>query len=385
MFFSVKNYLEAVDENVLAYEDELRRVRRELHRIPELGKSEVKTQEYILDYLKKLGYKPEKITDTGVFLYIPGSIEGGTVALRSDIDALPIQEKKHEFSSQNDGVMHACGHDGHMSMLLVFAKAIKELAPEHRNLLLIFQPAEEGPGGAEPIVNTGLLDTYGVSEIYGFHLFPFLQEGVLASKPGPMMAMTSEFYIDMKGMAAHAGNPEKSIDTIVAAANLVVELQSVVSRALNPEDSGLLNVGVFESGEAVNIVSGRTKISGTVRSYKKEIQFLLKRRICELIEGIDTGFGTRTTIRFVDMYDPVTNDKVLFDKLKRIEPDLDLLDKIMLAEDFAFYQEKVPGVFIGLGTGSEKYHHDLHTKGFNFNEKVLLRGLDLYLKLATEA
>ncbi len=379
----MKDYLKVISPFLLDYEDEVRKVRRDLHQIPELGLEEFKTQEYIKNYLTRLGYNPEEIIGTGLTLFIPGETEE-TIALRTDIDALPIMEPEgNEYRSKHKGIMHACGHDGHMTMLLLLAKILKD-HPEikHPNLLLIFQPAEEGPGGAEKIVRTGLLDRYHVKAIYGFHLIPYIKEGTVSTNPGPMFAQTSEFYPVISGKKSHAGNPEDGIDTIVAASQFVLSVQHLISRNMKPSDAALINIGTFNAGDAMNIVAGEAKLTGTIRSYSKEDHKRLKQRLKEVLAGIDLAFGTKSSLNFVDMYNPLINDNNLFNRVwNNLEPPKEIFEKVMMAEDFSMYLDNIPGLFIGLGTMTDQFNSGLHTAEFNFNEEVLLRGIDTYLKI----
>lgn len=379
-----KEYLKYIDPKLLEYKDEVKRIRRDLHRIPELGFNEYQTQKYLKEYLEELGYEPKEIVGTGLILPIPGNIEGSTIALRTDIDALPILEPEiNDYRSIHSGRMHACGHDGHMTMLLLLAKILKkDKNIKHRNLLLIFQPAEESPGGAKPIIDTGILEEHKVGEIYGFHLIPFIEEGVISTTPGPMFAMTSEFYPVIKGKSSHAGEPENGVDAIVAASQFVLAVQNIISRNIKPADTALINIGTFEAGEAMNIVADEAKLSGTIRSYSVQVHDLLKKKLINALKGIDEIYGTKSELNFIDMYKPIINDEDLFNKLwEQVSGPKEIFDKVMLAEDFSMYQEKIPGVFIGLGTKNERYTSGLHTPEFNFNEDVLLRGVDEYLKI----
>lgn len=387
------DYLDQIREDLLPYETHAQYLRRLYHRCPESGFQEHMTQALIRDYLEKLGYEPEEVIGTGLALYIPANSSQAEkmscVALRTDMDGLCVTEPKTDenarFRSETEGMMHACGHDGHITMVLLVARYLAE-HPDfiHRPVLLIFQPAEEGPGGAGPMCESGIFEKYGVSAIYGFHLFPFIEEGVISTKPGPMMAMTSEFYVTIDGMSSHAGDPEKGIDAIVAGAAFVSGIQTVLTRNIRRDETTLINIGTFEGGERMNIVPGQVKISGTMRSYNADVQETMRRRMREMLEGIDLSYGTKSELNIVDMYPPVRNDEELFEELwPEISAPKKKFEKVMLAEDFALYQKHLPGLFMGLGTKNEDlgYTAELHTPGFNFNESVLLRGTDLYLTI----
>ncbi|MGI6108228.1 MAG: M20 metallopeptidase family protein [Eubacteriaceae bacterium] len=383
-----ENYYESLPAQIRTYYDEAVRIRRELHQIPESGFQEKETQQYILSYLRELGYEPQPLVDTGVSLFIPGN-DGGerpARAIRGDMDGLGVCEpQRNEWTSAHEGMMHACGHDGHMTMVLLTIRYIKE-HPEyiHGPSLFIFQPAEEGPGGAEPVSQSGIFDQYGIQSIYAYHLFPFLDEGVISTTPGPMMAMTSEFYITIHGKSSHAGDPEKGIDAIMAGVSFVQAIQTVLTRNIARDETTLINVGTFNGGERMNIVPGEVKISGTMRSYKTDVQEIMRSRMREILKGTDISFGTESDLNIVDMYPPVTNDESLFDAVwPLITGPKKKFRKVMLAEDFAMYQNHLPGLFIGLGCRNEEkgFIENLHTPGFDFDEKVLLRGVDLYLKI----
>ena len=387
------DFYQKLPEAIKAYEPEAVSLRRALHKIPETGFNERETQAFIMDYLEKLGYTPEKVCDTGVVLYIP-SLNGldETIAIRTDMDGLGVVEETGvDFASEHEGMMHACGHDGHMSMVLLVARYLKE-HPEARvrNTLLVFQPAEEGPGGAGPIVESGVLEKYNAKAIFGYHLFPFVEEGLISTTPGPMMAMTSEFYIDILGKSGHAADPDQGIDAIVATADYVSGLQKIVSRTVSPNDSALLSIGTINGGTRMNIIADKVSLSGTVRSFSEDVQKAMKQRMVDMARGIEQMYHCKIEIKFVDMYPPVINSEALFDQIWPLCGEVGekkLFKKVMLAEDFAMYRKAIPGVCMGLGTGSEEkgYTPNLHTHGFNFDEKVLLRGLQVYMNILTKA
>jgi len=368
------------------YENEAIRLRRELHQIPEEGFNLFKTQAYILNYLRDLGYEPEKVCDTGVVLYIRGDDENNTIAFRADMDALCIVEKAgYDYSSKHIGKMHACGHDGHMTMNLLLAKYLSDHPDEKkRSVLLIFQPAEEGPGGAKPMIAAGILKKYAVKAIIGYHLFPFIKEGILSTKAGAMMAKNSEFYITVHGVSGHAAKPHIAIDAIVASASLVTCIQSIISRNSDPMESAVISIGLLNGGTRVNVVADKVKLGGTIRSFSKENHSMIHRRLAEVVKGVELAYGCSIDLEFVDMYPPVINNQELYKIfLELCEPtECEKIQKIMLSEDFAFFQKEIPGLFIGLGTGNPNkgFDHDLHKAEFNFDEKVLLKGLETSLK-----
>jgi hippurate hydrolase len=368
------------------YLEEATQVRRELHMIPEEGFDLKKTQAYILSYLEDLGYEPETICGTGVILYIKGDNDENAIAFRSDMDALCIVEKaEHEYPSKHYGWMHACGHDGHMAMNLILAKYLADFPGERkRSVLLIFQPAEEGPGGAKPLIEAGIFKKHPVKGIFGYHLFPFIEEGKISTMPGPMMGQNSEFFLAVRGASGHAAEPHRAIDAILASASLITCLQSIVSRNTDPIDSAVISVGLINGGTRINVVAEEVKLSGTMRSFCEETHGMLKRRLTEVVRGVELTHGCTIELKFVDMYPPVVNDQRLYEIYEELTDIEDRKDfqKVMLSEDFSFYQREVPGLFIGLGTGNEKkgFHQNLHTSQFNFDEIVLLKGVETSLK-----
>lgn len=384
-----EKFYENLSEAIKIYESEAIKLRRELHKIPESGFQEHETQAFILDYLRRLGYTPEIVCDTGVALYIEGNGQiDETIALRTDMDGLSIKEESGvAFASKHEGMMHACGHDGHMTMVLLVAKYLKE-HPEARvrNVLLIFQPAEEGPGGAGPMVKSGIFEKYKAKAIFGFHLFPFVEEGVISTTPGPMMAMTSEFYIDILGKSGHAADPDKGIDAIVASADYISALQKIVSRTVSPNESALLAIGTINGGTRMNVIADKVSLSGTLRSFNENVQHEMKQRMEDMARGMEAMYHCQINIRFVDMYPPVINNEKLFDQIWPLcgkAEEKKLFQKVMLAEDFAMYRKAIPGVFMGLGTRNDEKNltSNLHTHSFNFDERVLLRGLQVYLNI----
>lgn len=368
------------------YENEARRLRRELHQIPEEGFNLEKTQNYILNYLKNLGYQPEKCCNSGVVLYIKGEMDDNAIAFRADMDALCIiEEADHDYGSQNYGWMHACGHDGHMTMNLLLAKYLADHPKERkRSVLLIFQPGEEGPGGAKPMIAAGIFKKYPVKAIFGYHLFPFVKEGMLSTKAGAMMSKNSECFFTVHGVSGHAAEPQRGIDAIVASASLITCLQSIISRNADPIDSVVISIGLLNGGTRVNVVADEVKLGGTIRSFNEESHEMLHRRIVEVAKGVELTHGCTIDIEFVDMYPAVVNDDKLYAIfLELIKPEeREKFRKVMLSEDFSFFQKEIPGLFIGLGTGNvdKGFSNNLHTKQFNFDEVVLIKGMEVSIK-----
>ncbi|MCX3068486.1 amidohydrolase [Cetobacterium somerae] len=365
--------------------NEVTKYRRDLHQIPEVGFKEFKTQKYIMNTLKNMGYSPNTICETGVYVYIPG-IKKECIAFRADIDALAIQEENNcTFSSKHSGFMHACGHDGHTAALLAFAKYLTTKAEQNYSILLIFQPAEEGPGGAKFICETGILEKFHVKEIYSFHLFPDLEEGTISTKAGPFFAQATEFDCKVIGKGGHGGMPQKTNDPLIPFTKIIDSYQSIISRNLSPFNAGVITVGKISGGTARNIISNSIDFYGTIRAYSQEDTELIIKRMKEIHNGIEIAFDIKVIDEFRVLYPPVINDNILYNNFLKISQDFNFIqgETLALAEDFAFYQEKVPGIFFLLGTRNKEQNFisPLHSSSFNFDEKVLLEGVKLFAKL----
>lgn len=358
---------------------EVTRFRRELHQIPETGYREIKTQEYLKRELLEMGYDPQAICTTGLYAYIDAGASE-TLAFRSDIDALPMKEETGcTFTSTHEGIMHACGHDGHMAMLLGFAKTLKGYDNFKKNILLIFQPAEEGPGGAKDIVTEGLLSKYNVSNIFGIHLFPKIREGLIASRRGAMMAQPTEINIDITGKSGHGAMPHTSVDSILVTAKLLEAYQSIVSRSISPLSQSVITFGRIEGGTVRNIIAENTRIEGTIRTFSREVLETILSRIEEINEGFERSYNVKIKSHIDVQYPPVVNDPGLFSQVEDLI-DLPDIEPLMLAEDFSYYQENIPGLFVFLGTNNEEkgFTAPLHNSRFNFHEEVLLKGIEFY-------
>ncbi len=362
--------------------DPLTKIRRDLHQIPELGFDLFKTHAYVWNYLSKLNFTLEVVAKTGIIAYREGTSKEA-IAFRSDMDALPVKEMTYvDFASTHEDCMHACGHDGHMTMLLGFAEYISSLDTINKSIVFIFQPAEEGPGGASIICESGIFEKYQITHIFGIHLYPNLEEGLFGLVNGPMMAQNSEFDMEIKGKSAHAAQPHLGIDAIFAATQLVQSYHQIISRYVNPLKSGVLTIGTIHGGEARNIIAHQVKLSGTIRSFHEETHHIIKQKMLEINQSIEHHHHVKIDGHIRDYYPVVHNDDKLFEMLKStLAPSAyKLIEPMMFAEDFAFYQKKVPGMFVMLGTKNEDkgYIHPLHSGFFNFDERVLPFGIALY-------
>lgn len=365
------------------YIEEVRMYRRELHKVPEAGFCEVNTSKYIREKLESFGYEVKSVAKTGLIAFREGENIEESIAFRADMDGLKIfEETDLDFRSENSEYMHACGHDGHMSILLGFAHYITTIKSLNKGILFIFQPAEEGPGGAEIIVKEGILEQYNVKHVFGLHLFPELNEGEIGIKSGAMMAQTAEFDIDIKAESGHGAEPHKSNDGIIVVAQLINSFQSIVSRNVNPIEGAVLTIGTINGGERRNIIAENIRLEGTLRAFDKDVYSKIKTRMKDITKGLEVMFNVNINLEFRDMYPAVRNDRRLLRKIIKFLPEEKIveIDPMMLAEDFAYYQELVPSVFFMLGVKNDKlgYKHQLHSSKFNFNEDVLVEGIELY-------
>ncbi len=360
----------------------LKQYRIDLHQIPELAFDLYKTHAYVKGVLESFGYQTETVAKTGLIAVKKG-ISDEAIAFRSDMDALPVTEQtKNLFPSKHPGNMHACGHDGHMSMLLGFAEVVSKIKSLKKTIVFIFQPAEEGPGGAKVIIEAGIFEKYHIQKIFGIHLYPGLTEGKYGLANGPMMAQNGEFNITIKGKSAHGAQPHLGHDAILAAGALVTQYHTIISRYIDPLDPAVITIGTIHGGEARNIIAHDVKLTGTIRSFNQEIYAKLKHKMRDIDSGIGISYDVQIKNDIIDYYPPVINDHKLFENLKKHlhETQFEILRPMMFAEDFAFYQEKVPGLFVMLGTQNtdKDFIHPLHSCYFDFDESVLDKGVELY-------
>lgn len=376
--------MEAYFQNMV---EELRQIRRDLHKIPELGLKEYKTSAYIREKLEGFGITElETWLETGVVAVIRGKGKKEAVAFRADMDALPVTEQTGcNFTSEHVGCMHACGHDGHVTVLLGFAKYLQEHKDELENdVVLIFQPAEEGPGGAQLLVDAGLFEKHPVRCIIGCHIFPQVPQGKVACRKGAMMARNGEVDVHIYGESAHGAQPQLGHDAVLAAGAVITGLHTILSRNVSPLDSGVLTFGAIHGGEACNIIAKEVKLEGTMRAFSDEAYETMTKRVQEAAAGIAAGYGCKGEAVFRHMYRVVDNDPKLVELLQEVAGDAyEETPPYMLAEDFSLYLQKVPGMFFFLGSGNAEkgYTHSLHSAQFQFDEEILALGVETYAKL----
>ena len=363
--------------------------RRDFHKYPELSFKEHRTADIISKELKSMGLEPKiNIGKTGLMADLKFG-DGKKIGLRADMDALPIQETNGlKFKSKNDGVMHACGHDGHMAMLLGVAKAITDGNKKYNGTIrFIFQPAEEGKGGARYMIEDGCLN--GLDEIYGLHLWNYQPLGDVGVKKGSVMAAADMFDIKIKGIGGHGAAPQGTVDTIIVASHLIQALQTIVSRNTNPLDSTVLTIGKISGGHNFNIIADEVTLSGTTRAYTEKNRNLIKTRMKEIIKGISNTFNADILLNYEDGYPPTINhkeptEKVLDASRKVVGEKAGHLYLSMGGEDFAYYLQKIPGCFFFVGSAPNKtnlFETPHHCSHFNMDERALLVGPSIFLNL----
>jgi len=366
--------------------------RRDFHQYPELGFEEHRTSSIIAETLISFGMSPKTgVGKTGVTADLNFG-EGPTIALRADMDALPMQETSGlSFSSKHDGVMHACGHDGHMAMLLGAAKILSQMDKELTGTIrFIFQPAEEGEGGARYMIEDGCLE--GVDEIYGIHVWNYQPVGEVGAKEGPILAAADLFDIIIKGVGGHGATPQGTVDAVIVAAHLIQALQTIVSRNTNPLESTVITIGEINGGHNFNIIADKVRLAGTTRAYTKENRSMIQRRMQEIIDGVAKSFGAEITFNYTDGYPPTINHagpvkKVLQAAGKVVGPGAGDPYLSMGGEDFSYYLQKVPGCFFFVGSapdGQRQFSTPHHCSHFNMDESALSVGTSVYLHLVED-
>ncbi len=355
------------------------RDRETLHRIPELGSYLPKTLTYIKQQLSQLDCEIFTPTDCCLCAWFDfGAADA--IAFRSDADALPISEQTGlSFASTHPGQMHACGHDGHMAMLLELARRLNGKQLRH-NVLLIFQGAEETVGGAKPLCHTGILEKYGVCAIFGMHLWPELPFGQVYSRSGAMMSRSCEVTVHITGKSAHIAKAEQGLDALAAGVEFYQGAQALV-KTLPEEEHRLLRFGRMESGSVRNALSGSTVLEGTMRTFWDETFAFLQNGLLTLAAQIETDTGCRVALSFSEGYPPTWNDPALFSAVQEKVGVQHLAQPSMITEDFSWYQQFVPGVFFFLGIGQTP---ELHAPDFDFDPQVLVKGADFLEALAQQ-
>ena len=369
-------------------------IRRRLHRIPERGFAEVKTQQVIMETLDALGipYTTERTWVVGV---IEGALPGQVVALRADMDALPLEEPEGlPFRSEHPGMMHACGHDAHMTMVLGAAKVLMAMRDRLPGTVkLLFQPAEETDGGAEPMVQRGVMENPHVDRVYGLHVQPYLPVGVIETRAGTLNASTDDVELTIHGRSSHGAYPESGADAIVCAAQVITSLQTLVSRNVSPLASAVLSLGMISGGTAGNIICDRVSLRGTLRTANGEIRAMMKRRIAEVASGVAAAMGCTAEVCITSGYAALVNDEAEAGRVMRVGARLlgekNVVRKAapsMGGEDFSFFCERVPGAFFPLGCVKKEDMPAplLHSRDFHLDEDCLTVGAMMHVALVLD-
>ena len=368
-------------------------LRRDIHLHPELSYEEVRTTALITDYLLGLGITPEPpLLETGVIALIRGehkSSRGKVVALRADIDALPLNEENlHGFCSLESGKMHACGHDMHTAMLLGAAKILSQMKDELAgDVLLIFQPAEEkAPGGAKPFLDAGLFRTFNPSVIIGQHCFPNVETGKVALCKGSFMAATDELYFTVTGQGGHASAPQKAADPVLAAAHIITAVQHLVSRVVPPHEPAVVSIASIHGGNAPNVIPRQVTMSGTMRTMNEDVRSVVQEKLRQTVEHVARGLGVEAEVEIRKGYPVLFNDLAVTDHAEVIcseylgKENVLESEPLMTAEDFAYYLQECPGTFWQIGTGTlpHEKNNTLHSPTFNPSEHALEIGSGLF-------
>jgi amidohydrolase len=364
--------------------------RRDFHRHPEVEFEERRTSQVIRKFLEDLGMSVQAAAGTGLIAVLKGQPGGRTVALRADMDALPLTEEgDKEYISQNPGAAHACGHDGHMAILMGTAKILARWKERfHGRVVFLFQPAEEKPpGGAKPMIEARALE--GVDAIFGLHLWQLLPTGCVGIVKGPMMANSDSFSIAVKGRGGHGSRPQETVDPILAASHLVVNAQSIVSRNVDCLKPCVVSFGMIRGGTTFNVIPGEVTLIGTVRSFQPEVQKLAETRLREIAEETGRVFGATCAFEYEKGYPALVNHADMVDLVLRVtrqilgEERIRPFEPIMGGEDFAYYLQKVPGAFFFLGMGDGQ-HYPHHHPAFDIDERALPQGVMLLTAIALE-
>ena len=370
---------------------EMRAIRQDLHRHPELGFNERRTSALVAERLRAWGIPVHVgIGKTGVV----GVIEAGhcarSIGLRADMDALPIQESSEAaHASAHQGIAHSCGHDGHTAMLLCAARYLAETRRFNGRVHLIFQPAEEGQAGARAMIDDGLFERFPCSEVYALHNWPSLPVGTVAVRPGPMMAAADRFDITVRSSGAHAAQPHLTSDTILCAAQIVTAANTLVARRIDPNATAVLSITCIHGGDAHNVLPSEVKLTGTVRTFDPVVQDKIEMALRELVEGTVRAAGCTANLEYVRYYPATLNDAQCAQHALEIGRTL-FGEQAFIAgapaatsEDFAFMLQKVPGAYIWLGQGhSQGNSFPLHHPRYDFNDEVLPKGAALLAALA---
>jgi amidohydrolase len=369
-------------------------LRRDLHTHPELAFEERRTAGIVAERLRALGLDVhEKIGGTGVVGLLAGALPGPTIMLRADMDALPMPEENDvAYVSRNAGVTHACGHDAHVAMLLGAAQILSAGAGELRGrIAFVFQPAEEGGGGAQAMLDDGLIERFGIERAYGLHISNFLPSGVFGLRPGPLMAAVDSFDLVVEGLGGHGAMPQLSVDPVVVAADVVGALQRVVSRELDPIEPAVVTVGAINGGTTYNVIPPRVALKGTVRTMNAVTRDGMEARIKRIAEHTCAAAKATCTLHWHPSYPVTENDPAEaafvratliaeFGAARVLE-----IPPVMGSEDFSYFAKRVPACFWFLGSGDDAHHFPNHHPAFDIDENAMIAGIAAHVTVAQAA
>ena len=379
-----------IRNSIAAERDELAAWRQDIHAHPELAFEETRTAEIVAAKLESFGVEVDRgLATTGVVGTLRVGDSPRTMGLRADMDALPLHEENEvAYRSRHDGKMHACGHDGHTTMLLGAAKYLAETRQFDGTIHFIFQPAEELAGGARVMIDEGLFERFPVDAVYGMHNFPELEPGEFAVRSGPIMAAMDTFRILVRGKGTHGAMPQLGVDPVVVGAHIVTALQTIMSRALDPVDSAVLSVTQFHGGEIDTIIPAEVELRGGVRTFRPEVQERVERRMREIAEGTAAAHGATVELSYTRNYPATVNTEAETALAIAAAGDVVGADKVdtqmkpcMGSEDFAFMLEERPGCYLMIGNGGAAGGCLLHNPHYDFNDDILPLGASYWVQL----
>jgi hippurate hydrolase len=379
-----------IPDRIAALQDEMTAWRRDIHAHPELGFEEHRTAAIVAQKLEEFGIETHRgIGKTGVVGVLRAGSGARRIGLRADMDALPIREaNSFAHRSTHEGRMHACGHDGHTTMLLGAAKYLAATRNFDGTVHFIFQPAEEGIGGAKAMVEDGLFRRFPCDAIFGMHNRPGMPLGAFAVRAGPMMAGGAFFDIDIEGRGAHGARPESGVDSVLVAAHVTTALQSIVARNVRPVDTAVLSVTQIHAGDAYNVIPQRARLSGTVRAFSAEVMALIGRNMARVAEGVAAGFGATAKTDYRPIFAPLVNDPQEADYAAAICSEIVGADRvrrdpplIMASEDFSFMLNEVRGCYLNIGNGDGEGACEVHNPSYDFNDRALPYGASFFARL----
>ena len=372
------------------FHDDLTAWRRDIHAHPELGFEEIRTSDLVAQKLESFGLEVHRgLARTGIVASLRVGNSPRAIGLRADMDALPILEANlFDHRSTEAGKMHACGHDGHTTMLLGAARYLAEHRDFDGCVHFIFQPAEEGLGGAKAMVNEGLFDLFPMEAVYGMHNGPGIPVGNFAIRPGAMMAGGAFFDIAVTGTGAHGARPESGIDPVVVAAQITLALQTIISRNTAPQDTAVLSITQIHGGDAYNVIPETARLSGTVRAFRREVMAMIEGKMDQIASGVAQGFGATATLDFREIFAPLVNaaeeTELVADVAASIVGEANIDRRrppIMASEDFSYMLEACSGAYINIGNGNQEGYCQVHNHHYDFNDEILALGASYWARL----